>query len=147
MRAKYFLDTNIIVYSFDASQPAKKELALALIGNALQSGLGIISTQVIQEFLNVATRKFMVPLTVEDAKAYLKMVLGPLCKVYPDQVLYEASLELQHETGYSFYDALILASALHAGCEILYSEDFRTGQQIRGLKIVNPFMPEALTEL
>jgi len=139
MSAKYFLDTNIIVYSFDASQPGKKERALALIGGGLQSGLGVISTQVIQEFLNVATRKFSAPLNAEDCKAYLKKVLGPLCEVYPDQAMYEASLELQEETGYSFYDALILAGALRGGCEILYSEDLQAGQQIRGLRIVNPF--------
>lgn len=139
MSAKYFLDTNIIVYSFDASQPEKKERALALIGVALQSGLGMISTQVIQEFLNVATHKFAAPLTAQDCKAYLKTVLGPLCKVYPDQALYEASLDIQQETGYSFYDALVLAGALRGGCEILYSEDFQAGQHIRTLRIVNPF--------
>ena len=139
MSAKFFLDTNILVYSFDASQPEKKERALVLIGDALQSGQGIISTQVMQEFLNVATRKFVTPLTAEDGKAYLRMVLGPLCKVYSDLALYEASLDLQQETNYSFYDALILASALRAGCEILYSEDLQSGQQIRGLVIVNPF--------
>jgi predicted nucleic acid-binding protein len=90
--------------------------------------------------LNVATRKFAAPLKPEDGKSYLIMVLAPLCKVYPDQALYEASLDLQRETHYSFYDALILAGALRGGCEILYSEDFRAGQQIRGLKIVNPFI-------
>ncbi len=139
MSAKYFLDTNIIVYSFDASQPAKKERALALIEDALQSGLGVISTQVIHEFLNVATRKFTVPLKTEDCMTYLKRVLGPLCKVYPDQALYEASLELQQVTNYSFYDALILASILRGGCEILYSEDFQSGQQVSGVRIINPF--------
>ena len=139
MSIKYFLDTNIMVYSFDASQPAKKERALALISDALQSGLGAISTQVIQEFMNVATRKFAAPLNVDDCKLYLKMVLGPLCKVYPDQLLFETCLDLQQETSYSFYDALILASAFRGGCEILYSEDLQTGQQIRGLKIINPF--------
>jgi predicted nucleic acid-binding protein len=140
MSAKYFLDTNILVYSFDADHPAKRERALGLIGEALQSGLGIISTQVIQEFLNVATRKFAAPLKPEDGKAYLKMVLAPLCKVVPDQALYESSLDLQQETHYSFYDALILAGALRGGCEILYSEDLQAGQQIRGLRIINPFM-------
>ena len=55
MSAKYFIDTNIFVYSFDIGQPLKKERALALIRDALETGLGIISTQVIQEFMNVAT--------------------------------------------------------------------------------------------
>mgnify|MGYP000157626604 CR=1 FL=1 len=142
MSAKYFLNTNVIVYSFDDSQPEKKERALVLIGEALQNGLGIVSAQVIQEFLNVATRRFKVPLTTEDCQLYLRTVLGPLCQVYPDQALYEASLELQQETGYSFYDALILAGALRGGCEMLYSEDLQDGRQVRGLRIVNPFRAE-----
>lgn len=139
MSAKFFLDTNVIVYSFDTSQPEKKERAQVLIGAALQTGQGMISSQVIQEFLNVATRKFATPLRMEDCETYLKMVLGPLCEVYPDQALYEASLQLEQETGYSFYDSLILAGALLGRCEILYSEDFQAGQQIHSLRIVNPF--------
>ncbi len=139
MSAKYFLDTNIFVYSFDQSQPEKRELALDLIAAALQSGDGLISTQVIQEFLNVATRKFATPMKTEDCRAYLTKVLHPLCQVYPDLALYEASLELQQETGYSFYDALILAGALRGGCAMLYSEDLQSGQQVRGLQIANPF--------
>ena len=139
MSAKYFLDTNIFVYSFDARQPGKKERALELIGAALQSGQGMISTQVIQEFLNVATRKFDPPIRSEDCKTYLRMVLGPLCEVYPDPALYESSLEIQQETGYSFYDALILSSALRGGCEILYSEDLQAGRKLGDLSIVNPF--------
>jgi predicted nucleic acid-binding protein len=139
MNDKYFLDTNLIVYSFDTNQPGKRERALALISDGLQSGQGVISTQVIQEFLNVATRKFATPLTAEDCKIYLKKVLGPLCKVYPNPSLYEICLDLQVETGYSFYDALILAGAFQGDCKILYSEDFQAGQWIRGLKIVNPF--------
>lgn len=139
MSAKHFLDTNVFVYSFDQSQPVKRERALALIADALQTGDGLISTQVIQEFLNVATRKFAVPLKVEDCKAYLVKVLHPLCQVYPDLALYETGLDIQQETGYSFYDSLILAGALRGGCAILYSEDLQAGQQVRGLQIVNPF--------
>ena len=58
MSAKYFLDTNIFVYCFDDTQPEKKVCALALVAGALQDGNGVISTQVIQEFLNASTRKF-----------------------------------------------------------------------------------------
>jgi len=139
MSAKYFLDTNIFVYSFDASQPEKKVRALELISDGLQSGSGIISTQVVQEFLNVAIRKFSIPLSTEDCKAYLTMVLMPLCEVYPGKALFEACLDLQKETGYSFYDCLIIASALIGKCQILYSEDLQAGQQIRGMRIINPF--------
>ena len=140
MSAKFFIDTNIFVYSFDDNQPAKKERALMLIEIALQTGDGLISSQVIQEFLNVALRKFEPPLTFEDCRLYLNKVLNPLCQVFPDLALYEESLKLHVETGYSFYDALILAGALRGGCSTLYSEDLQNGQQVGALKIVNPFL-------
>lgn len=140
MSAKYFIDTNIFVYSFDNLQPSKKERASALIQDALKTGLGMISTQVIQEFLNVATQKFAVPMQIEDAVAYTRLVLNPLCQVYPDLALYESSLEIQAETRYSFYDSLILAAALQGGCAMLYSEDLQDGQQVRGVRIVNPYL-------
>jgi predicted nucleic acid-binding protein len=139
MRAKYFIDTNIFVYSFDDRQPEKKERAMALIQEALKTGTGMISTQVIQEFLNVATQKFAVPMKIEDAKAYLRFVMNPICQIYPDLSLYENCLELQAETKFTFYDALILAAAVQGGCNILYSVDLQDGQEVRGVKIVNPY--------
>jgi predicted nucleic acid-binding protein len=138
MNGSYFIDTNIIIYAFDSSQPARQARSRALIQDGLLTGLGVISTQVVQEFLNVATRKFAAPLRIEDAVLYLRQVLNPLCRVYPDLSLYERCLELQAETGYSFYDSLILAAALHAGCDILYSEDLQAGRTNHGLTIVNP---------
>lgn len=139
MSAKYFIDTNIFVCSFDNSQPLKKERALALIQDSLKTGMGIISTQVIQEFLNVATQKFAVPMRMEDAREYLRLVMNPLCQVYPDLALYESCMELQAETGYSFYDSLILAAAHRGRCELLYSEELQDGQEVRGVKITNPY--------
>ena len=139
MSAKYFIDTNIFVYSFDNRQPEKWERSMELIQEALLSGKGIISMQVIQEFLNVATQKFAIPMRIEEAKEYLRMVLNPLCQVYPYAALYESCLELQEETRYSFYDSLIIAAAIQGGCEILYSEDLQDGQEVRGVKIVNPY--------
>ena len=139
MSAKYFIDTNIFVYSFDNGQPMKKSRAVALIQDALETGLGLISTQVIQEFLNVATQKFAVPMKNEDAREYLRLVMNPLCQIYPDLALYESCLELRAETGYSFYDSLILAAAVKGGCDVLYSEDLQDGQEVRGIKITNPY--------
>jgi predicted nucleic acid-binding protein len=137
MNARYFIDTNIFVYSFDSDQPIKKERSLALIQDSLRTGMGMISTQVIQEFLNVATHRFAVPMKIEDAKKYLRLVMNPLCQVYPDLALYESCLELQAETGYSFYDSLILAAAIRGGCDVLYSEDLQDGQEVHGVKIIN----------
>ena len=139
MSAKYFIDTNMFVYSFDDRQPEKKARSLALIQEGLETGLGIISTQVIQEFLNVATQKFAVRMKPEDSKVYLRLVMNPLCQVYPNLSLYETCLDLQTETRYSFYDSLIIAAAIQGGCDILYSEDLQDGQEVRGVKIVNPY--------
>ena len=139
MSAKYFIDTNVFVYSFDDRQAAKKERSMALIQEGLETGLGIISTQVIQEFLNVATQKFAVPMKPEDSKVYLRLVMNPLCQVYPNLSLYETCLDLQTETRYSFYDSLIIAAAIQGGCNLLYSEDLQDGQEIHGTMIVNPY--------
>ncbi len=139
MSDKYFLDTNIFVNCFDKRQPKKKERSRGLISAALQTGSGVISTQVIQEFLNVATRQFTVALKAEDCKLYLQEVLHPLCQVFPDLDLYQEAIDLVEETGYSFYDSLILAGALRGGCAVLYSEDFKSGQKVRDLRLLNPF--------
>ena len=76
---------------------------------------------------------------IGHSRVYLRQVMNPLCQVYPNLALYESCLEIQNETRYSFYDSLILAAALQGGCDILYSEDLQDGQEVRGVKIVNPY--------
>jgi predicted nucleic acid-binding protein len=87
----------------------------------------------------VATVKFTAPLKFSDAQQFLHDVLAPLCTVFPSIDLFQQALVLQQETKYSFYDSLIIGGALQAGCETLYSEDLQHGQQIRGVRILNPF--------
>lgn len=139
MSAKFFLDTNIFVYSFDSQEKTKQKIAIDLISRALDTQTGIISYQVMQELLNVATRKFAMPLSAHDAQDYLQKVLDPLCQIYPSIDLYSEALALAKRTGYSFYDALILASALAGGCKEIYTEDLQDGHRIAGLTIINPF--------
>ncbi len=139
MSSRYFLDTNIFVYSFDQESPAKKQKSQYLIDQALQDERGLISTQVFQEFFNVALHKFKQPLSLQDCKDYLENVLAPLCEVYPDMDYYRSALEIQTTTGYSFYDALVIAAAQKAGCTTLYSEDLQDEQKIGLLQIKNPF--------
>ena len=136
---KFFLDTNILVYSFDSTSQQKREIANDLIKNA-HKGNGCISFQVIQEFLNVATRKFKVPLKITDAQNYLTKVLYPICEVFPSEKLYSIALEIMERWKFSFYDSLIIASALDSECNILYSEDLQHNQKIFDLKISNPFI-------
>lgn len=139
MNDKFFIDTNILIYSVDNQEMIKKPRALALVNESVITGIGIISWQVIQEFLNVATRKFTTAFKPQDLNDYLKKILNPLCQVYPDTNLYQDSLRIMNSTNYGFYDSLIIASAVKGGCTILYSEDFQTGQVINGVKVVNPF--------
>jgi predicted nucleic acid-binding protein len=140
MNGKYFIDTNIFIYSFDSDHSEKQNRSMELIQTGLETGIGIISTQVVQEFLNVATRKFKIPMKLDDSKAYLRMVMNPLCQVYPDLALFESGLDLQAETGYSFFDSLIVAAAIRGGCDYLYTEDMQDGQAIHRVTIKNPFI-------
>lgn len=138
MKDKFFLDTNIFVYTFDEDK-RKNRVARDLVGVALGDHYGVISSQVVQEFLNVALRKFEKPLTFDDAKLYLDKVLAPLCEIYPTLDLYSEALSLHKKTGYSFYDSLIVTAALQADCTVLYSEDLQHGRSLQGLRIENPF--------
>jgi predicted nucleic acid-binding protein len=138
---RFFLDTNILVYSFDRSDPDKQQRSLDLVENALESRNGVISYQVIQEFLNVALRRFRKTLPPAEARIFLNRVLIPICEVYPDDRLYAEALSIVEETGWGFYDSLIVSSAAAAGCARLWTEDLEDGSVIRGVEIRNPFGP------
>ena len=135
----FFLDTNILVYSFDSSSPQKQRIALDLIEQALSSRRGVISSQIVQEFLNVALGKFARPMTVSEAREYLHTILMPLCQHYPSLADYDQALLVKETSGYSFYDALVVSAAAVMGCQTLYSEDLQTGRSINGVRILNPF--------
>jgi len=140
MKDKYFLDTNIFAYSFDSNEPEKRIIARKLIQNALREQIGYISSQVIQEFLNVS-RKFDPPLVPQDRVKYLNTVLAPLCEIYASIDLYRKTIETSERWKYSFYDSLMVTAAINADCSILYSEDLQHGQIIQDLTIINPFIP------
>lgn len=140
MPGRFFLDTNVFVYTFDTASPAKRAIGRELVERALATREGLISYQVVQEFLNVAGTKFARPLTVPDRRRYLDRVLVPLCEVFAIPELYLRALGVQERYGYGFYDSLILAGALEAGCTTLYSEDLQAGQRIETLEIVDPFV-------
>lgn len=135
---KFFLDTNILAYTFDQGTPKKQAIAKGLLEDALL-GKGCISFQVIQEFLNIALRKFDPPLTTEQGEQYLQTTLFFLCKYYPDENLYLRALGIQKRWRFSWYDSLIITAALELGCETLYSEDLQHLQEIETLTVINPF--------
>jgi predicted nucleic acid-binding protein len=136
---KSFLDTNIFVYTFDTAAPGKRATAQDLIAQALEDRSAAISYQVVQEFLNVATRKFARPMPIQEAEDYLGRVLMPLCEIFPSAALYAQALAISASAKVAFYDALIVSSALLAGCVILFSEDLQHGRRIGELQVRNPF--------
>jgi len=135
-----FIDTNIFIYLFDETDEHKRNIADQLIRSALKTRSACISHQVVQETLNVVTRKLPFPMSAENAQRFLEQILAPLWRVMPSLALYRRGLDLQSRYGFSFYDALIVAAALESGCTHLYTEDLQHGQQIDGLAIENPFV-------
>ncbi len=136
----FFLDTNVLIYAVDEADLVKQQIAVALVREAILSGRGIISIQVVQEFLNVARRKFRQPMTIEQCRGHIRNVLEPLCAYFPSISTMDRALLVIDETGYSLYDALIVTAAIESGCRTLYSEDLQHGHKVQGLTILNPFI-------
>src|SRR4051794_6828837 len=111
MKGKAFIDTNIFVYAFDRSDPAKAKAAVSLVHELSTSGRGVISYQVVQEFFNVALRKFKKPLTAFDAQRYFSAALRPLLSVQSSSELFSTAFSLFERHSLSWYDSLIVAAA------------------------------------
>jgi predicted nucleic acid-binding protein len=140
MSGKFFLDTNVFVYLFDTSAPAKAKKAARLVRDAVDTGKGIVSYQVVQEFFNVALRRFAHPMSAAEAEQYLVTVFRPLLAVHSSPALYVEALRIEGKHRLAWYDSIIVASAKEGQCETLYSEDFQHGREIEGLRIENPFL-------
>jgi predicted nucleic acid-binding protein len=138
MNDRFFVDTNILVYAHDRSAGLKHRRASLLLEQLWQSGAGVISTQVLQEFCVSLRRKSQRPLSLEELRDivqdYLKwevVVNGPEAIV--------AALEFEGRYRVSFWDALILQAAETAGASVLYSEDLASGQFYRAVQVIDPF--------
>jgi predicted nucleic acid-binding protein len=134
MSVEVFLDTNILIYGM-AQNDARSERARSL----LRQG-GTISVQVLNEFTNVALRK------LRRTWPEIIEALGALHILFPaprsiGPATHDAAVRIAQRDGFAFYDALIVASALQARCNVLWSEDMQNGQVIEGrLTIRNPFL-------
>ena len=126
---KVFLDTNIFVYMYDASEVAKREISLSL----LDDNECVSSTQVVNEISNVLLRKIKVPIDK------VKQVVNDIFQISDvkaiDSTTIFHALDLVAQYKFSYYDCLILASALESDCRILYSEDMGDGQIIENKQI------------
>lgn len=135
--ARTFLDTNILVYADDTSDPVKQKTAVALILHHMQQRSGVVSTQVLQEYFVAVKRKFK----ADSARAKEKVELYAAFEVArPDLSDILAAIDLHRLHGFSYWDALVLRMAKQTGCRILLTEEMQHGREIDGVKIVNPFV-------
>jgi predicted nucleic acid-binding protein len=134
MSGKTFLDTNIVVYLYSGDEPGKRSVALALIE---QNNI-VVSTQVLSELANTLSRKFGLSFDVVAQAVAEVRDACTVVPVMPDTIT--QALTLAQKYKYSYYDSLILAAALSAGCETLVTEDMQHAQLIEDvLTIRNPF--------
>ena len=133
--ARAFLDTNIFVYAYDASTPAKRDRARHVIATASQI---VISSQVLAEFYQVTTRKLAHPLK-PDRAADVIGEMSQLDVVAVDAALVRSAAALSRSSRISLWDAMIVRAAITAGCDLLLTEDLAGGSKLEGVQIENPF--------
>jgi predicted nucleic acid-binding protein len=134
---RVFVDTNIFAYAFDLSADVKRQRADQAIASLHDADFSPwISTQVLQEYYNVLTRKF--GFSAARAKSEL-IVLCALPTVIMTPDIIQAAADISATASVSFWDALIVAAAQHAACDELWSEDLQSGRSFGHLRIVNPF--------
>lgn len=137
MATRSFIDTNVLIYAEASDVPTKQKAALALLKRLYDDASGVLSTQVLQEYCNVALKKLKL------SSQYLRAQLDfyeqfEIVQVTPSII--RAGLDLHQTRSVAFYDAIVLASAQTAGCSQLYSEDMNTGEIVEGVRILNPFV-------
>jgi predicted nucleic acid-binding protein len=138
MTGTAFVDTNILVYSRDASESKKQPVALEWMEHLWTERTGRISTQVLNEFYVMVTQKLKPGLDRRSARDEIRTLFSWRPSVLDRDVI-EGGWRVQDLYGLSFWDGLIVSSALIAGCRYLLSEDLQDGQAIEGLQVVNPF--------
>jgi predicted nucleic acid-binding protein len=136
MADRSFLDTNILVYTDDAGDARKRAIALDLIERVRRERAGVVSVQVLQEYFVASTRKLSVDAELARRKVEL---FARMDVVQPglEQIL--AAIDLVRLDQISFWDALVVRSAIDGRCRVLYSEDMQAGRRFGGVRILNPF--------
>ena len=136
MAVRTFIDTNILVYAEASDAPVKQRVALELLKQHFIGASGVLSTQVLQEYCNVAIKKLK--LSAQHIRAQLDLYEQfEVVQVTPSII--RSGLDLHQTRSISFYDAIIFASAQAAGCSVVMSEDLNAGEVTGGVRIINPF--------
>lgn len=135
---KVFVDTNVLVYAYDKDAGEKHRIAVNIMKELWHSGLGTISTQILQEFFVTLTKKISLPLDVSVVRETIRRLSKwDVLLIDVDTII--RATELQERYKYSFWDSLIIASAIAGGAKTILSEDLSEGQTIQGITIKNPF--------
>lgn len=137
---RVFFDTNILVYQFDQTAPGKQKRAKELLEKHILEEQAVISSQVVQEFINISTKKFNTKLTIQELQSIMSDLLEPLCVHTPTFEFYERALNLYAQNSLGFYDTLIIQAAIDLRCNTLYSEDLQDNQRFGTLVVRNPFV-------
>lgn len=135
---RFFFDTNILVYLFDADSPDKRKNARALFQKHAEAGDILLSTQVLQEFYVAVTRKLARPLEAAAASEVVSN-FTELPMVQIDGKLILSAIHRSRKNRLSFWDALVVQAAIEGHASTLYSEDMQHGLMLDGLRLVNPF--------
>ncbi len=139
MSGRFFLDTNLLIYAIDATDPGKQAVAQKWIARAHESGDGLVSYQVVQEWFNVVLGKAAVPLSADEAALIYHQLIEPLWRIQSSRELLDTALDRHRRESISWWDSLILSAAIQGGCERGLNEDLQHGRKIRGVKVLNPF--------
>lgn len=133
-----FVDTNVLAYAHDISETRRQPIARGLLDALWTSRTGLLSTQILQEFYVVATRKFDPPMSRRAAREIVALYgTWPVVQIDVALILTASQLEERHKL--SFWDALVVEAARVGGAKRLLTEDFQHGRRIGGLRIENPF--------
>jgi predicted nucleic acid-binding protein len=146
MSGRFFLDTNLLIDAIDPTDPGKQVIAQKWIGAAHDSGDGLVSYQVVQEWFNVVLRKASIPLNADQADSLYRQLIEPLWRIQSSRELLDTALDLHRRDSMAWWDALIVSAAIQGGCDRLLSEDLQHGRRIRGVEVLNPFHTETMDE-
>lgn len=135
---KAFIDSNVLIYAYNVDASVKHEIAKGLLRNLWSNRNGVLSLQVLQEFYVNVTRKIPLPLSKGSARVAVSTYTVWCTETTPADI--SAAFRIEDESQISFWDALIVASALRGGADRILSEDFSAGQRIAGVLIENPFV-------
>ena len=135
---RQFVDTNILIYAHDISAGQKQARARQLVEDLWQSGMGCLSTQVLQEFYVHVTQKVTRPLPMEEAAQIIADLSAWEVHCPRAEDVLEA-IRLQQRYQVAFWDAMVIASAIALGCQILWSEDLNRGQGCGQVQVQSPF--------